>query len=62
MGWSGGSELAYDVWKLVRPLTYEGKDRKKIAKKIIALFESQDCDTMYECEQLCKDAGVKYDD
>lgn len=54
--------MAYDVWKLVRPLTYEGKDRKKIAKKIIALFESQDCDTMYECEQLCKDAGVKYDD
>lgn len=58
MGWSGGSELAFNIWKLVRPMTTSA-NRKKTAKKIVDLFENEDCDTMYECEELMKDAGIE---
>lgn len=56
MGWSGGSILAEQIWDLVRPYI-SADDRKKIAKKMVKLFESEDCDTIYECEQLMLDAG-----
>lgn len=57
MGWSSGSELAEEVWDMFRGLIR--KDKKKYAKRLIELFENMDCDTIYECEQLCKDAGVE---
>lgn len=59
MGWASGSELAEEIWKMMRPLTMPGKERKKCAKKLVDLFEDMDCDTMYECEQLCEDAGIE---
>ena len=55
MGWASGSELAEKVWGLFRPFIQE-KDRKKVAKRLIVLFENEDCDTLDECEQLMFDA------
>lgn len=55
MGWATGSELADDIWMLVHkyiPIN----EKKKIARKFINIFETFDCDTMSECEQLFKDA------
>jgi hypothetical protein len=58
MGWASGSELAENLWDLVREFVPEDR-RKKIAKKFIDEFESMDCDTICECTKLCKDAGRK---
>lgn len=60
MGWAEGSELADEMWKIIRPLTGPA-NKKRIAKKVVALFEDQDCDTMYECKKLCADAGIEND-
>lgn len=57
MGWAGGSGMAADVWKLVRSHIPESK-RKRIAKKLVDIFENEDCDTMDEAELLMKDAGL----
>jgi len=61
MGWASGSRLAEDIWDAVRPELHPNK-RRTIAKRIIDLFESEDCDTMQECSKLCKDAGVYQDE
>lgn len=61
MGWASGSEVAEDIWGLVRPLTTK-ENRKYVAKKMIGIFENHDCDTIYECEQLYKDAGRNPDE
>lgn len=58
MGWSSGSQLADEVWRLVRPHLLVGS-RMPLAKGIIKIFESYDCDTMEECERLQKDAAPK---
>ena len=59
MGWAGGSELADKVWHNVRTYIPKAEDRKRLAKKIIDLFEDEDCDTMDECETLQQDAKYK---
>lgn len=61
MGWAGGSEIATNLWKLVRR-DVPVKKRKKVARKFIEEFENNDCDTMGECEQLVKDAGIDWND
>ena len=56
MGWCAGSEIAEDVWKLVRqhiPFT----ERREIARRIIDRFEQEDADTMDEAETLTADAA-----
>jgi len=55
MGWASGSEIAEDVYDLIRKYV-PTKERKRVAGKIIDIFEHHDCDTMYECEVLIKDA------
>jgi hypothetical protein len=55
MGWASGSELAEDIWTLVRKYIPK-RVRKRVARKLIDLFENRDCDTIDECEQLCQDA------
>jgi hypothetical protein len=57
MGWCRGSEIAEDVWKLMRPFVYV-KERKRIARKLIDIFENHDADTMEEAEQLWQDADI----
>ena len=55
MGWSRGSELAEQVWGLVRdklPLS----QRTMIAQHFIEKFEDHDCDTMNEANQLMADS------
>jgi putative lipoic acid-binding regulatory protein len=43
MGWASGSELADDVWKVVKK--YIPKDKKKeVAIKIVDLFQDYDAD------------------
>lgn len=61
MGWSAGSELAQDVWDLVRPYIPEAK-RKEIAKSICDRFGDHDCDTLEEAEILYNDAYKLEDD
>lgn len=58
MGWASGSRLADDVWSLVRK-HIPAKNRKGVAKKLVDMFEGEDCDTMDEAEQLMKDAGLE---
>jgi hypothetical protein len=57
MGWSRGSEIAAEVWDLVKEFV-PTKKRKSIAKQIVDLFEDNDCDTMYEAEDLMEAAGL----
>ena len=58
MGWASGSELAEDVWALMSPFIPPSK-RKQLAIELIDLFEEHDCDTMDECEDLIKAAGLE---
>jgi hypothetical protein len=58
MGWASGSELAEDVWTLVRRYT-PIKDRQRIARKLVDIFEDRDADTMHEAERLWKDANLE---
>lgn len=55
MGWASGSELADNLWFMLRKYVPADK-RKDVARKFIAHFEDYDCDTMHECEWLMKDA------
>lgn len=58
MGWASGSMLADSVWSMFRKHV-PAKNRKAVAKRLVDLFEGEDCDTMDECEQLMKDAGLE---
>lgn len=57
MGWASGSAIAESVWDSVRKYIPKAK-RQKVAREIVDVFESEDCDTMYEAERLMKDAGL----
>ncbi len=69
MGWASGSGLAEDVWTTIREIVPE-KKRQQIARKIVDAFESYDCDTIQEAEQLwddckfkeCEDCGTRLED
>lgn len=61
MGWASGSELAEQLWLKVRKYL-EPSERKAIARHFIESFENFDCDTICECEQLCIDAEVTWDE
>lgn len=56
MGWASGSIIAEQIWDLIKKEIPKNK-QKKIAKKIIDIFESEDCDTIDEAEELCLAAG-----
>lgn len=55
MGWASGSRLAGEIWDLVKDEIPES-DRRSIALGIIKAFEDMDCDTIDECEELCRAA------
>jgi hypothetical protein len=59
MGWASGSWMASDIWALVE--RYIPKNQKKrVAKRIVRIFESQDCDTLAdEAEALIVAAGLE---
>ena len=56
MGWASGSMLATSLWDEVRRYVPE-KHRRQVAEAFIREFESFDCDTLDEAEQLILDAG-----
>lgn len=58
MGWASGSEVGDDIWNGIRGFIPEG-NRAEAAKIVIDALEAQDCDTIYECETLVKDAGLE---
>lgn len=60
MGWASGSELAEGLWAKVKPYIKE-EDYRHVAGAIIDAVESEDCDTVYECEELVRDAGREED-
>lgn len=50
MGWAGGSRLLDEVAEIVMPhigRTY----RAEVARKLIEVFQGEDCDTFDECRQ-----------
>ncbi len=61
MGWSGGSEIASEIWSMVGNYVPK-RNRKIVARRIIQLFEDHDCDTIEECEKLCEDAGYRFNE
>ncbi len=58
MGWASGRSLLEDVARIVMPHIPKAK-RPKVAKKLIKAFESEDCDTINEVEQV--DIRQEYD-
>jgi len=47
MSWSTGADIAENLWEDIVEYIPENK-KKIVAKKIINIFESYDCDTMCE--------------
>lgn len=47
MGWASGSGIAEDVWEAVKKYIPK-EDLKKVAGRLIDIFEAEDCDTMQE--------------
>lgn len=45
MGWCSGAEVADDVWEVVKEHIPKEK-RQKVAKALVDVFESHDCDCM----------------
>lgn len=58
MGWASGTEVGNRIWDNIRELVPE-EHRQEAARVIIDALEDQDCDTIYECENLVKDAGLE---
>ena len=58
MGWSGGSEVGDSIWNGIRDFIPQ-ENREQAARIVIDALESQDCDTIYECEKLVEDAGLQ---
>lgn len=58
MGWASGSEVGDDIWSGIRELILP-ENRQEAARTVINALEAADCDTIYECEQLVKDAGLE---
>lgn len=56
MGWSGGGQLAAGVWEAVR-YKMPKVVQQDAARLIVQLFEDEDCDTVYEAEDLVAAAG-----
>lgn len=55
MGWASGSYLAQKVWDLfVETRGYSEISKRLFAKELVDIFESEDCDTMDECEFVQK--------
>lgn len=61
MGWASGSEIAGDVWDLFKKHVPKDK-KKKVAKKLVHIFEMHDCDTICEVQELCKLAHDHHED
>lgn len=57
MGWASGSGLAAEIWSMFRKYV-PTRSRKRVALKLVDLFENEDCDTMDEAERLMKDGGL----
>lgn len=58
MGWASGSDVGNQIWNNIRDFI-SIDDREEAARIIIDVLEGEDCDTVYECEQLVKDAGLE---
>lgn len=52
MGWSSGSELAGELVGLIKQNVPDKKARRTIYRKMIDIFEANDCDTLCECLEI----------
>ncbi len=50
MGWGSGADFADAVWRAVSPYIRDSVMEKEAAQRLVALFEGEDCDTMFETE------------
>lgn len=58
MGWASGSDIGTGFWEEVRE-NVKPEKLEETARALISALEDQDCDTIYECEQLVIDAGLE---
>lgn len=58
MGWASGSDIGIDFWEEIRE-NVKPEFLEETARALINALEDQDCDTIYECEQLVIDAGLE---
>lgn len=58
MGWASGSDIGDSFWNKVRDYIPD-ENKEFVARELINALEDQDCDTIYECEQLVIDAGLE---
>jgi hypothetical protein len=58
MGWASGSDIGTGFWEEIRENIIPEK-LEETARALINALEDQDCDTIYECEQLVIDAGLE---
>lgn len=61
MGWANGSQIADEVWGVVRGYIPPIK-RKKVANEIIEIFEHEDADDWVDDQLIMEDAGRSYNE
>jgi hypothetical protein len=61
VGWSAGSELADDVWSLVREFIPPSA-RKRVAREVIGKFEDHDADDWGYGRLIEEDADLESGD
>lgn len=59
MGWASGSSLAAALWDELKVFMPE-QHHQQAARTIWKYFEGHDCDTLGECEDLCRAAGYDW--
>ena len=57
MGWCSGSELAEEVWVLVKKYI-DPKDYKHVSHCMLSLFENHDADAFDNEMEIIKDSGL----
>lgn len=50
--------MAEKIWGMFRRYV-PATSRKRVAKRLVNIFENEDCDTMDEATKLMKDAGLE---
>lgn len=61
MGWATGSEIAEEVWKVVKDAV-PSQNRQYVADKLLEIFENHDADAFDSDMEIVKDAGRNFDE
>lgn len=61
MGWSGGTDVAWEVWDAVKD-RLKPEEVAEAAQDIILALLRKDWDCLDECEPIMEAAGITYDE